>query len=300
MYNTVDDLSTGEVESTLVKTFNGAVDYFGSTRRTPRSQKILFKGTYLAEKGVIGMLDASGSFHAIVDGAGRRILNTAKFFTDLKVRTDTLKGRLGYLARLVRQPEDTVGNPADQLNLQWKMARLLSVKHERTMADTDRAAHIEASFETVMSAWKSINPSYYPQDGPASMTNRSATFTLTTTGSETINDFVLRLWPSNGPLTKVTIKINESTITWDNSAKPASATAPAFPAAPAIAVGAQIYFDMGREIVVVEGREDAYNYFNIDPKIPGWLYLIPGLNTITITAFGADVDYQFEYYNQWT
>ena len=309
MYNTVDDLSTGEVDSTLVQTFNGAVDYFGSTRRTPKTQKMIFKGTYVAQRGVIGMLGNGGEFHPLVDNKERKYLNSDSFFADLKVQTDLLKGKLGYLDRLIRQPEDAVGKTGTARAQQWKLSRLLSVKHERTLKDVDRVAHIEATFETIMYAWKSEYVTYFPVGGsPGITTNFQATPEITVGGTQSVNDFIIRLKPRSA-MSKFTVAVNGSTITWDMNGKPETTTRPAIPAARnPIPAGSTVEIDMGRETIKVDGRESiidkgtdlVYTFFDIDPVRPGWLYLKPGLNKIAFTSTGSEINYWIEYYNQWT
>ncbi|MCB0185011.1 MAG: hypothetical protein KDE31_12135 [Caldilineaceae bacterium] len=309
MYNTIDDLSTGEVESTLVQTFNGAVDYFGSTRRTPKMQKIVFKGTYISQRGVIGILDKDTQFHPLVDDYDNKYVNTEQFFSDLKVRTDLLKGKLGFLDRLIRQPEDAVGKTGIAKALQWKLSRLLSVKHERSLKDTNRAAHIEATFETIMYAWKSDTVTYFPEGGTPGVTSGlSATPEMTVGGTESVNDFMLRIRPRSD-LTKFTVSVNGSTITWDINGKPETPTRPAIPAASSpIKAGSTVEIDMGRETIKVDGRETivdkgadlVYTYFDMAPVAPGWLYLKPGLNKMTVTSTGSEINFWIEYYTQWT
>lgn len=323
-HNPVDDLSTGAIESTLAPTFNGAVDYWGDLRRLPRSQEIVFKGMYVAQRGSI--VDELGRFivdHGGAGGASRQLLSTDHFFADLRAKTDALKSKRGYRGKLRRQPEDerlrvsTVNDAirreierlrrltpppeklaemiADQhrnlqnlatVGTQWKVARLLSVKHERTLSDLDRVASIEVTFETTQAAWKSENMTINGNGAPVPPGGK---VTLTVDGREVVRDAVFKITPRSGPLQSLSLTVNGVTIRWD---KPATEAA--------IAVGTELVIDMGSETIYA-GDTNCYSGFTYPAQMsPGWLYLVPGINDIVITTGSVNATYSVEYYDQWT
>jgi hypothetical protein len=350
-YNPVDPLSTGEVPSSLADTLNGSVDFWGNTRRLPRSQPITFKGMYVAERGLIvdhlgrTLIDPKrATIPAVTNGTDpnnmpnppipghdndRAIISTDLYFADLRTRTDALKGRLGYLARLRRQPEDeriramnanevakanirqiiktdptnaaSIKAETDKLvniesaGLQWKLARLLSVKHDRTLGDINRVANIEANFETTMTAWKSEQLTFYPASGKATSTG-SIDAEVSVAGSEVINDCVIRLWPS-APLRRFSITANGITVRWNYTEDLERIGAPNLH--DPIPVGSEIVIDMGKETITgIVG--DLYTNFHISTVSPGWLSLLPGTNTVKIDSAGVGLLFTVEYYNQWT
>lgn len=358
-YNPVDPLSTGEVPSSLAETLNGAIDFWGNTRRLPRSQPIVFRGMYVAERGLIvdhlgrTLIDPKrATIPAVPDppvtnpptlpnpnnmpnkeipghDSDRAIISTDLYFADLRTRTDALKGRLGYLARLRRQPEDeriramnanelvkeqirqiTKSDPTneaaikaamdklvniEEAGLQWKMARLLSVKHDRTLADVNKVANIEASFETTMTAWKSEQLSTYPDSGKAASTG-SIDAEVSVSGSEVVNDCVIRLWPS-APLRRFSISANGIIVRWNYPDDLERIGAPSLH--DPLPIGSEVVIDMGKETITgIVG--DLYTNFHISTVAPGWLSLLPGTNTVKIDSAGVGLLFTVEYYNQWT
>lgn len=323
-YNTVDDLGTGEIESPLVDALNGSIDYYGATRKLPRSQKIAFKGSYLSQNGRL----TDGLGRLLVDGENHYLLPTAQFFNDLQQKTDAIKSKLGVLGRLYRQPEgaraavvakneglraqiaklykaptpDTnqinallaqIVDP-NSVGLQWKLARLLSVKYQRELKDIDRIATLDLEFQTTMSAWKSADLTVISNSA-----NGSVDIDVTTHGSETVNDFMVKITPTSGALASVRILVNNATVVWDASSRAGSEDVPAHPLADPITVGRDLIIDMGKQIVTVGGKD---GYANFDPpnSLPGWLYFTPGYNRVSIRPSGAAINYALSFYDQWT
>lgn len=336
-FNTVDDLGTGEVESSLVDALNGSVDYYGSTRKLPRAQKIPFRGAFVAQNGRL----TDGLGRLLLDGNKKYLLPTEQFFTDLQQKTDALKSRLGVLGRLYRQPEgaratvmakndalrlqlaplvkeqtkiiagapstytlQTINAAIDPLlaqivdpnsvGLQWKTARLLSVKHSRELKDMDRIATLDMEFQTIMSAWKSDQATHITIP-----VNGTVDANISTTGSETVNDFIMKITPTTGALTSLRVSVNGSTIYWDSSPNAGSEDVPPRPRAEPVAINTDIVIDMGRETIIIGGA-DGYANFTSPSALPGWLYFLPGINRMTIEANGSQVNCVISFYDQWT
>jgi len=114
-----DDLSTGEVESTLVDSVGGAFDYWAAGARLPRKHTITIRGKY--------------------KGAD---------FATLRAQIDTLKSWLGQRSNLHRRREE------DSVD-QTKTARLMKVLYSRKLDDVDRVAEITAVFESNKPNWYS-------------------------------------------------------------------------------------------------------------------------------------------------
>lgn len=326
-YNTMDDLSTGEVDSALVDALNGSVDYYGSTRKLPRSQKILFRGTYLARKGYI----VDEFERALLNEQGDRLLSTSQFFYDLQAKTDVMKSRLGILGQLFRQPEGIYADAAEANQIlqdridailktktpdnaaiadlrsrmrdpseqgrQWKLARLLKVKYEKELSDLDKVAHLEMDFQTTMSAWKSESSTVV-----TAVASGVSEMIVDIGGSETVNDATITITPLSGPLSSIEFSVNNKRIGWYRQTPPGYPSGediPVIPTVNPIAAGEDLTIDMGSE-TVIRGTDDAYANFTTWDNLPGWLYFVPGINRIQIDPTGASVNVIIEYYNQWT
>ena len=89
-HNPVDDLSTGDVPSTLIETMNGAVDAWGEQlRKTPAIQQIVFKGDYIAQNAII--TDGQGNPILVPSESDKTkwvpLLAGTQFWTYLRHRT---------------------------------------------------------------------------------------------------------------------------------------------------------------------------------------------------------------------
>jgi hypothetical protein len=229
------------------------------------------------------------------------VKDTADLFANLRAWVDPLKGMVGYLDYLYRQPEDTVGEVGDARKLQWKLARLLKVSHERTLKDVDRIANLTIDFVTAASTWRSATPSRYPASGydRVSAAAGVAYQNVVVDGSEVVNDFVLTLRTVDAPLSAFSVEINGARISWDAAARPSIENKPPRPAAAPIPAGSTIVINMGKETITIN-ESDAYSNFDINTVAPGWLYLSPGSNLIQINSIGVDLDYAIDWVNQWT
>lgn len=122
-----DDLSSGDVESSLIDSVGGTFDYWGSAQRFPRRRRLAFRGISAGE------LTYSSGWSE----------NTANF----RLAVDTLKAAVGSRASLYRLRDDDSAE-------QWITARLLYVHYTRKLNDIG-IAPLELLFESAMPGWHS-------------------------------------------------------------------------------------------------------------------------------------------------
>lgn len=265
-----DDLGAGAAKSTILATPGGAFDYLGSTRYNPRRQAISYRGTYVG--GIDYLTDENGDF--IVDEAGNRIIGSFDAEIDLRDKLDTLKAQIGQRGQLIRQAE------ADG-SRQYKVARLLDLRHLRTVRDVDRIAALELQFEADGRPWRAVNQSTVTATLAA---NATTTVTVGPGGTETINDAILSITANGGSVTALTIELAPSVeISFGT-----------------IANGSELVIDCGALTVRLNGV-DAYDQFALESghTVGGWLPLQPGSNAVAFTLTGGPADLSLTYRDQW-
>jgi len=289
-HNPIDDLSTGDVPSTLLETMNGAVDAWGEQlRKLPNKQQIVFKGDYIAQNAVI--LDGEGKTILVPDPKDKTklvpLVAGTQFWTYLRNRTDALKAKHGFTGRLYRQPEDEreaaikagVVSGLETVGAQWKVCRLLGINHVRELKDINRVAHISITFETRQATWQS-------EAAPVVVNlnvGGNAVATVKPKGSELITTSVFTLTATAAPITQAAFTFDDTTWLFKGS----------------IATGKSLVIDTGKE-TVTNGGADAFNALTITRDRPGWLTLKPRGNSFFVTLAGGPGKLTVEYLDQWT
>lgn len=253
-----DDLSTASVDSTLLDSLSGTVDYYGGTRRLPHKQQLGMHGIYLGE--LTYLVDHAGN--KILDHAGNRILvGTAK--NRLRAKVDNLRGMLGTRAALWRQRED------DSVR-QWRYARLLQVVMRGSVEQWAAViAEIDAKFEMANGAWYA--------DAIITNTNTLvsgglAPLNVTAGGNVTVSDAVLTI-AASGTITAITVTCPAISV--------------AFSWSGTLSSGQSLVIDCGAR-TVRRGTTDLYSGVALGSNhtAAGWLPLAEGVNPLTIGANG--------------
>lgn len=289
-HNPIDDLSTGDVPSTLLETMNGAVDAWGEQlRKLPNSQQIVFKGDYIAQNAVI--LDGEGRTILVPDPKDKTklvpLVAGTQFWTYLRNRTDALKAKHGFTGRLYRQPEDEreaaikagVVSDLETVGAQWKVCRLLGINHVRELKDINRVARIAITFETRQATWQSTAAPVVVNLNVGG----NAVNTVKPKGSELITTSVFTLTATAAPITQAAFTFDDTTWLFKGS----------------IATSKSLVIDTGRE-TITNGGADAFNSLTITRDRPGWLTLKPRNNSFFVTLAGGPGKLTVEYLDQWT
>jgi hypothetical protein len=258
---TEDDLSTGEVESTLAESVGNLYDVWGVARRLSRSQKITVRGMYeISDSGrfddnrTIYLIDHLGRF--VVDHAGRNIIADYAALA-LRRNVDALKAQEGTRQRLYRRRED------DGM-VSWMLARLLRVGYLRTIDDAGVVAPIEAIFETAQAAWRANSTSTYSAALPAGLAIQNG-------GDVAVNDAVLTV-AATGAISWVAIKGPGVDLLWTGS----------------LGAGQSLVIDAGAQTVRAGGA-DRYSGLarGAGHTAAGWLPVAVGASSYMINADGA-------------
>lgn len=261
-----ENLSTGDAESTLADSVGGVYDTAGTGRRLPRRQAISYRGMYeirdggrfAGAAGVQNVVDHAGN--QIVDHAGNRIV-TETGAAAMRGSVDAIKGLVGVRGSLYRRREDDGA-------IGWKTARLLGVRHLRSVEDAGVVARLELQWETAMAAWR---------DAVATVVNASWTGNVTTgmvvhnAGNVDVTDAVLAVTATE---IITTLRVTGRGVDWTWSG----------------------YLEAGRQLVIDAGGKTmraagvvAYAGFGLGAghTAAGWLPLTTGANVLMLTANGA-------------
>lgn len=266
----LDDLSTGQVESTVVDSLASAFDFYGSTRRLPRRQLIEYTGIYAGP--AIYEVDDRGN--RLVDGSGNSIIVTnTDYDSYLRIAVDHLKAHVGEKGILLRRREDDGA-------YQWKNARLLSVNHKRVNEDTDILIRVSCVFETIDPTWKSETATNTVQALAATATTN---MTLTVSGEEEVTDSIITIAASSN-VTQIEVKISTNQWLYFNGT---------------ILATKSLVIDCGAYTVKNDGVGAYANFFLLG-TIQAWLCLSPGSNTISFVTVGGPATATITHYDQWS
>lgn len=266
-----DDLSSGAVASTLIESLGGVFDFLGSLRVLPKRQQIRYRGKYVGGDNT-HWVDEVGD--DVVDEVGDFVILGADYTADLRDQVDSLKVKVGVYGQLIRQREE------DGLN-QFKYARLLSVQHVRTVADLDRVAAIEATFEAPGTPWKKSSST----TTTVSLAAGSNAVAVTNNGVEEVRDAVLTVTATSN-ITNLVVQLGSNQ---------------KFTFSGTIAAGTALVIDTGK-LTVRNNGVDAYNSFTLNAThtVDGWLVLASGTNNLTVTVTGGPGSVAVVHYDQWT
>lgn len=269
IYNIEQDLSVGEVDSSLLKTANGrAVDYLGTQQRLPGSQQIPIKGIY--HEDVSLLVDESNNF--IADESGNTFISGASGNT-LRAQIDALRSAVGTVQKLYRQDLDTG-------DLRWKLCRLLSVPQPKTYRDRGVIAHVSALFDTAQPRWRAETITTTSE----SLSPGSTTVTVDSLGTDPVDDAIITITADGGAVTSVRIVLNNADFSWAGT----------------LADGDELVINCGALTIQNDGV-DAYGDFTLAAghALDGWLRLLAESNEIGVTVDAA-CDITVEHYDQWT
>lgn len=267
-YNIKQDTSTGRVDSSLIQTSNGhSIDYLGSTRRLPRGQQIVVRGTYAEEVSLID--DETGDL--IVDEKGNT-LATGNGGDTLRAQTEQIRAQIGKLGNLQRQGyEDNA--------LTYKDARLMHVKSEANYKDGRSYSQLDLTFEVSQTKWRSFSQTVTSGTLIASLN----LFTVDSIGTESVEDAEIIITPTGGALTSILIELNDSSFTWSGN----------------LAVGKDLVINCGKSQIFANGI-DAYNGLTLNNNhvSASWLVLRNESNEIDITPDVA-CNITVRHFDQW-
>lgn len=265
-----DDLGTGPAAGTIVDSLAGSFDYLGSSRYRPKRQPITYRGSYTAAYDYL--VDENGDY--VVDESGNYIISTTSTEEALRDKLNTLKAKIGMRAVLMRE-EDTDGSR------QYKLARLLDVRHIRIVGNADRVATLELPFEADGRPWRSVTQSETTATLSASATT---TVTVTPGGTEEIGDAVISITANGGTVTALEVTADGG-VHWSFGT---------------IADGSELLIDCGAMTVLRDGI-DNFELFVLEAThtAEGWLPLSPGSNEINFIVTGGPADLSITYREQW-
>lgn len=268
-----DDLSTGEVESTLVDSVGGVYDAWGLNRRLPRRQTINLRGMYdLFDNGrfpgnqPIFLINELGD-HIVTETGGRIIVDYPALA--MRRNRDLLFAQEGTTQALYRLRED-------DNTITFKMARLLRVGYVRTIEDAGSVAHIEMVFETKMAAWQYLNPLAISAALPAALA-------LTNSGDLTVTDPVLTVFTGTGLPSPITITGNGIDLS----------------VALALSAGQTLVIDGRDQTIRVNGVDHYVDLIRgVGHTIAGWLSVPVGTSLLTVTAISGTGTATMSYYEK--
>lgn len=264
-----DDLGTGNVESVLLDSIGGVVNYYGPTRRKlPRRDIIDYRGIYVAEK--VYLVDEAGNF--IVDEAGNRIL-VAAAGAHLRQQVHALRAQIGRTGPLWRMMDDTG-------LLAWKTATLLSVEYTRTINDAGETAELRPIWETGMGAWRDETASAFAKSLTAGVLTP---VTVHNDGDVEVLDAVITVARTSGTITAFSLTAPGISLSW----------------AGAFGAGQSLIIDTGAQTVRV-GTINAYSGFALGTghTVRGWLTLSPGITPLVARVMGGNANITVSFYNQ--
>lgn len=252
-----DDLSTGDVDSTLLDSAGGVWDWYGSERRLPRKAQIVQKGQYAGTETRIGTEDGDWfMFQWDTWSAGSAVQM-------LQAQVDRLKAALGKREKLWRRRD------ADGV-LTWQWARLLQVKHEQDIKERVAAvATITAAFEVAGSGWMASDPTTITT---IAVDGVQKPVLAECTGDFPASDAVLTVLSSSGTITLVEVTGHGIEWSWAGS----------------LLIWQSLVVDAGA-LTVRKNDADAYSGFalGVGHTVAGWLTLLPGLNPLWIRVTGG-------------
>lgn len=268
-----DDLSTGEVESTLVDSVGGVYDAWGLNRRLPRRQTINLRGMFeLTDNGrfpdglSIYLVNELGDH--IVDHLGNRIIVDSAVGS-LWRNADALKAQMGTVQNLYRLREDDGA-------ASFKQARLIHIGNIRTLADAGKVTHIDMVFETRQPTWRALSPTSVSAALPASLT-------LTNGGNLTVTDAVLTVTASGTIASPITISGNGIDLV----------------VAIGMSTGQSLVLDSRDQTVRVNGV-DHYADLTRGPlhTVAGWTPVPTGTSALSVTVGGGTGTASMAYFEQ--
>jgi hypothetical protein len=266
-----DDLSTGQVASTLAASIGGVYDVAGSARRWPGAHQFSHKGIYEAGGSfTIDRITTNGDTRVTSTGDTRVII--ANPIYELMQKTDSLKAMIGTRGALYRR------RYFDQAR-SWKTCRLLEVRHTETVEQASVVAEVESVYETSMNGWHAATATTVSADISSGVATPLNVFN---SGILPVYDGVLTVTRLGSTITQVTVTSPLTNLVWTGT----------------IAAAQSLVIDAGRQ-TITNGGADAYSGLVVGASVTEWLPLNVGTNVITVTATGGNAHVDFVFYAQW-
>lgn len=263
------DLSSGQVESTLLDSVGGAFDYYGTRQRLPRRQMMSLDGVFMENTNFL--VTHTGAYlvtHAgdyLIAGSGAAVIRTY---------LDKLTGKLGVRGTLWRQRLDDVSVE------EWKTARLMQVRAPRDVKEVSQIVKVGVSFETLMVAWRSAAAITTSE----SMIAGLIALLPTVGGNTTIEDARITITAS-ATITSINVVCTGAGVDWTWTGSLSS--------------GQSLVIECG-DATIRKAGADAYSGFTLNAghSARGWLPMAPGLNVVHVTADNTGT-FAIRHYDQW-
>lgn len=271
VYNSEQEHTPGERESSLRNSVGGVFDYDGTFQRYPRRMTVDLRGWFVGQQAY--EVDASGNY--IVDHNGNNIV-THTAAVDLRVQVEALQRKIGHRASLWRRWT------SDNTIMQWKTARLLRAPYPQNAEDGCTVAEMDAVFETSMAGWHGETQI----TASASVNSNTGALTVRNRGSMRIDDATIEMAASGSDITSVTITYPAAGIDLRYTGT--------------ITDGQTVTIDCGAGTVRNDSNVDKYSNFALGANhtARGWLPLEPGSNAIMAEVTGQGT-ISIKHYNQW-
>lgn len=273
----IDDLSTGQIASSLLDSIGSAYNYWGDRQIHPRRQQFVHRGKYFGESAATSIrVTHDGDIR--VDEAGNIRVTATNRSADLAGQVDELKALRGAWGQLWRRR-------IHDSQMTFKRCRLLQVRHLENVNNAERVAEVESQFETMEIAWRSEEALTVSGSATA---GAMLSLTVSNAGALAIGDAILRVTATSGTITRVEVGGVGVHFVWTGT----------------IPSGQVLEIDSGLASVT-KGPEglpaDAYSGFALqaDHTEHDWLLLPRGDNLIKVLVSGGNATITAEYYLLW-
>ena len=257
-------------ESPFLRSVGSFVDYFAGRAAQAASQTIAITGLCYGE--TVYLVDETGAY--VVDEAGNRVISGSPA-TELRSQIEALRNKVRKRGRLVRIRLDDGAR-------QWKTARFLQMAAPQDVKDRTFKAEVTCQFETVDVGWHSEEATIISGNAVA---GSPLTLFVPNGGGMTIDDAVLTITGTSGPITQVDIQSIAAGINlrWTGS----------------LATGQSLVIDNGAATLRKAGA-DAYvaGFVQAGHVVRGWLPLEQGTTALAVTTTGGNATVALTYYVQ--
>ncbi|MEM7131167.1 MAG: hypothetical protein AAF702_32930 [Chloroflexota bacterium] len=266
--NTEHEVSTGEVDSSLIKTVNGrAVNYLGSTRRLPSIQTFSLEGYLIEEINTIG----DESSNLLVDESGSFLIASEEG-AYLRTQVQTLRRQVGVWGQLYINDWYTA-------DLKYKWCRLMKVGQTSTYKEKRQVALLRLLFETKSATWKTTTKTVTTK----SLVLGANVFQVENDGEEDVRDGILTFTATGSTVGSISFRLGNADWSWSGS----------------LPVGSALVFDSGKMTVKLSGQGDYNGLTYSTAHIEDALFrIVPGPNVASISTDQA-CDIKMEHFDQW-
>jgi hypothetical protein len=267
-----DDLSTGQVSTTLAASIGNVYDAYGSARRWPGAHQFQHKGKYIGQESgdIVERVTPEGLERYTPEGI-MRVVKTIPLL-ELQLKTDALKALIGLRGQLWRRR-------FFDAQRSWKTCRLLEVKHVETVEQAGVVSEVQSTYETMMNGWHAQTATSVAVNTTAGV---ATTLQTNNGGMLPVYDGVLTIARTGTAITQVRVTGTGIDITWTGT----------------IAAAQSLVIDAGAQ-TITNGGADAYSGFVLGASVSDWLPLTLGNNILTITTTGGPATVTLSYYQQW-